>query len=65
MSYTPMTAAEIISLKAAVKSEMLRRASSIGGLATYGGNNYDFSTMPVTDGAVKTEHGQKTVNLLL
>lgn len=73
-----MTAAQVIALKAKIKAEMARR-KGYGSLSTstgynyakkdsavnYSGTAYDFTTTPTKGGTVLTEHGQKTVDLLL
>ena len=73
-----MTAAEIIALKTAIRNEMIRR-SGYGSLSTnsgygyadrnqsinYSSSSYNFSQTPVDGNPILTEHGQKTVDLLL
>ena len=59
-----LTAAQAIELKAKIKAEMLRR-NGFGSLAEYGTSSYDFTENPTKDELIMTEHGQKTVDLLL
>lgn len=59
-----MTAEQVKELKAKIKDEMLRRNGN-GSLAEYGSSSYDFSVVPQTGNQILTEHGQKTIDLLL
>lgn len=59
-----MKASELISIKAALKAEMLRR-NGFGSLAEFGGSAYDFAVAPGIGVKTKPEHGQKTIDLLL
>lgn len=59
-----MKASELVTLKAAVKAEMLRR-NGFGSLASFGGSAYDFTTAPAVGVKTLPEHGQKTIDLLL
>ena len=59
-----LTAAQVMTLKAKIKAEMLRR-SAHGSVAAYGGANYDFTKNPEPEAVIQAEHGQKTVDLLL
>lgn len=73
-----LTAAQVIELKAKIKSEMARRkgygslsAQSSYGYAVpgsakdYSSTAYDFTITPVSGNAMLAEHGQKTIDLLL
>ena len=59
-----MTAAQLVELKARIKSEMQRRKYS-GSLERYGDDTYDFTTVPDAGDIITAEQGQKTINLLL
>lgn len=59
-----LTANEVNTLKAKVKAEMLRR-NGYGSISEFGSANYDFSIAPSAGNAILTEHGQKTIDLLL
>ena len=59
-----LTAAQVMTLKAKIKAELLRR-SAHGSVAAYGGEDYDFTKNPEPEGVIEAEHGQKTVDLLL
>lgn len=60
-----LTAEEMNTLKAKVKAEMLRRNYGSGSLSQYGSADYDFVVNPTQGGLILTEHGEKTINLLL
>ena len=63
---TTLSISDVNSLKTKVKAEMLRRNSRFSGsLAAYGAAGYDFSTTPSSGVKILTEHGSKTINLLL
>lgn len=59
-----LSAGKINELKSEVKALMLKR-TGYGSIQTYGGAEYDFSSIPAKDTVIKTEHGIKTVNLIL
>ena len=59
-----MTAAQIISLKAEVKAEVLRRQYT-GSVASYGGSGYDFTINPTAGNPILIEHGNKIIQPLL
>lgn len=72
-----MKKSEMLSCKAKLKAEMLRRnglgasdrlytpTAPFGSLAEYGGSAYDFTNSPKKDGRIHAEYGKKTVDLLL
>ena len=59
-----LTAAQFIALKNRIRAEMKRR-KYCGSLESYGGTSYDFTTTPTAGGQIKTEHGQKVIDLAL
>ena len=59
-----LSAEQVNQLKAKIKAEMLRRRGT-GSLASYGTAAYDFTVTPIEGQTILTEHGQKTVDLLL
>ena len=56
----PILASEIISIKARVKAEMLRR-DKIGSLAEYGGSGYDYTVTPAAGNPILPEHFNKII----
>ena len=59
-----LTAAKINELKSEVK-QLMNKRTGYGSVATYGSSQYDFSEVPTEGSKVLTEHGQKTVDLIL
>ena len=63
---TTFTISEINSFKTALKKELARRANPLAGsVSKYSAASYDFSEVPASGVIIKTEHGQKTIDLLL
>ena len=56
----PILASELVSIKARVKAEMLRR-NQVGSLTAYGGSSYDYSVTPTTNGKILPEHWNKII----
>ena len=56
----PILASELISIKARVKAEMLRR-DRVGSLTSYGGAAYDYTVTPVAGNPILPEHFNKIV----
>ena len=59
-----LSAKDINTLKAKIKSELLRRDGN-GSLAVFAGSDYDFNLVPEAGSPVMAEHGQKTIDLIL
>ena len=53
-------ASELVSIKARVKAEMLRR-NQVGSLASYGGSAYDYTVTPTAGGKILPEHWNKLI----
>lgn len=63
MSFTvgnPILASELISIKARVKAEMLRR-NKVGSLTAYGGSAYDYTVTPAAGNPILPEHFNKII----
>lgn len=56
----PILASELISIKARVKAEMLRR-NKVGSLTSYGGSAYDYTVTPVAGNPILPEHFNKII----
>lgn len=56
----PILASELISIKARVKAEMLRR-NKVGSLTSYGGSAYDYTVTPVAGDPILPEHFNKII----
>lgn len=56
----PILASELISIKARVKAEMLRR-DKVGSLTAYGGAAYDYTVTPVAGNPILPEHFNKII----
>lgn len=64
MAVTDLSVAYINNLKARLKAALVKR-KYYGDLSGLASSTYDFSTKPQLNGLVLSEHGQKTINLLL
>lgn len=56
----PILASELISIKARVKAEMLRR-NKVGSLTSYGSSAYDYTVTPVAGNPILPEHFNKII----
>ena len=56
----PILASELVSIKARVKAEMLRR-NQVGSLTAYGGSSYDYTVAPTVGGKILPEHWNKII----
>lgn len=56
----PILASELVSIKARVKAEMLRR-NQVGSLTAYGGSSYDYTVTPTAGGKILPEHWNKLI----
>lgn len=56
----PILASELISIKARVKAEMLRR-NKVGSLTSYGGAAYDYTVTPAAGNPILPEHFNKII----
>lgn len=56
----PILASELVSIKARVKAEMLRR-NQVGSLTAYGGSSYDYTVTPTAGGEILPEHWNKII----
>ncbi len=56
----PILASELITIKARVKAEMLRR-NKVGSLTAYGGSAYDYTVTPAAGNPILPEHFNKII----
>ena len=72
MAITVISASKMKEIKDRIKTEFARRNKTewnyngeTGSLSEFSNSEYDFTNQPVYNGVVPSEHGKKTVNLLL
>ena len=59
-----MKASDLKDIKEAIKAELKRR-DGYGDVSSYAGTQYDITTYPKAGEKIKSEYGQKTIDLLL
>lgn len=64
MAITNLSVARIINIKERLRAALLRR-KYYGDLSSLASSSYDFNNIPQLNGLILSEHGQKTINLLL